>query len=169
MNRNSPITPAILFRIKAKLSDTNMFDVLFWAAGLFMFFEVFRKSNLFAKGAFHKQKQFTCDSFILNTNKLLSVYVHRSKTIQHTEREQKETLPAIYPHPLCPATAVCKALQKIMGKAAKPAFPITSAQFDKKLKAVMAEEGNISVQFPPRRGMLGTWTKHPWRNHKDHG
>ena len=83
--------------------------------------------------------------------------VHWSKTIQHREHEQKVTLPAIYPHPLCLVTAECKVLQQTTSQAAKTlTFPITSAQFDKKLKAVTDREVNISGQFPPRRGVLGT-------------
>ena len=92
MNRKSPITPDILFRIKVQFTDTNSFDVLFWAPFLLMFFGQFRKSNLFAKGAFQAQKQLTCDSVILNTNKSLNVVVHWSKIIQHRECEQKVTL-----------------------------------------------------------------------------
>ena len=124
-NRKSPITPDILFRIKVQLTNTKSFDVLFWIAFLSMFFGLFRKSNLFTKGAFHTQKQFTCDSFILNMNKSLSVVVCWSKAIQHREHEQKMTLPAIYPHPLCPVTAECKALQHTAGQGTKtpPAFP----------------------------------------------
>ena len=105
VNRKSPITPDIQFRIKVQLTDTNSFDVLFWAAFLLMFFCLFRKSNLFTKGAFHMQKQFMHDSFILNMNKSQSVVVRWSKAIQHREHEQKMTLPAIYP--LCPVTAEC--------------------------------------------------------------
>ena len=151
-NRKSPITPDILFRIKVQLTNTKSFDVLFWIAFLSMFFGLFRKSNLFTKGAFHTQKQFTCDSFILNMNKSLSVVVCWSKAIQHREHEQKVTL-----HPLCPVTAECKVLQQTTSQAAKTlTFPITSAQFDKKLKAVTDREVNISGQFPPRRGVLGT-------------
>ena len=136
-----------------------------------MFFGLFRKPNLFAKGALQAQKQFTCYSFILNMSKSLNVVVHWSKIIQHREREQKVTFVVHWSktiqhreheqkvtlHPLCPVTAECKVLQQTTSQAAKTlTFPITSAQFDKKLKAVTDREVNISGQFPPRRGVLGT-------------
>ena len=145
VNRKTPITPEILFKIKRRLEAAVTFDFVFWAACLLMFFGLFRKSNLFARGEFNPTRQFTRDCFVLNVDKSMSIVVRWSKTIQFKGRTLKVTLPTIHPHPLCPVSAMCKALQTTTGQAAHtPAFPITAAQFDKKLREVTMGDGNFS-------------------------
>ena len=122
-----------------------------------MFFGLFRKANLFAKQKFDADKHFTRDSFVLNADCSLTICVRWSKTIQCREREIRVTLPALHPHPLCPVSAVCQALRAAVHQFPKaPAFPMSGAVFDKKLKAVTQGEGNLSGQFPSGRGLLGT-------------
>ena len=145
VNRKSPITPDILLRIKKVLKMTDRDDVVFWAACLVMFFGLFRKANLFAKQKFDADKHFTRDSFVLNADCSLTICVRWSKTIQCREREIRVTLPALHPHPLCPVSAVCQALRAAVQQSPKaPAFPMSGAVFDKKLKAVTQGEGNLS-------------------------
>ena len=150
------------------MSDRD--DIVFWAACLVMFFGLFRKANLFAKQKFDADKHFTRDSFVLNADCSLTICVRWSKTIQCREREIRVTLPALHPHPLCPVSAVCQALRAAVHQSPKaPAFPVSGAVFDKKLKAVTQGQGNLSGQFPSGRGLLGTEPKHPGGDHQDHG
>ena len=84
-------------------------------------------------------------SFVLNADCSLTISVQWSKTIQCGEREIRVTLPALHPHPLCPVSAVCQALRTAVHQSPKaPAFPMSGAVFDKKLKAVTQGEGNLS-------------------------
>ena len=107
-----------------------------------MFFGLFRKANLFPKQKFDADKYFTRDTFVFNAHCSLTVCVRWSKTIQCREREIRVTLPALHPHPLCPVSAALRAAVHQSPKA--PAFPVSGAVFDKKLKAVTQGEGNLS-------------------------
>ena len=122
-----------------------------------MFFGLFRKCNLFAStGSFDPNKQFVRTDFTLNANRSLTIKVRWSKTIQCRERELQVTLPVLHPHPLCPVTAVCRAMhQSPLQSASAPAFPITGAVFDRKLKAsVRGESGQITSHSFRRGGAV---------------
>ncbi len=76
--------------------------------GLVMVLGLFRKANLFAKQKFDADKHFTRDSFVLNADCSLTIYVRWSKTIQCWEREIRVTLPALDPQPLTPCQRSAK-------------------------------------------------------------
>ena len=102
-------------------------------------------ANLFAKQKFDADKHFTRDSFVLNADCSLTICFRWSKTMQCQEREVRVTLPALHPHRLCPVSAVCQALRAAVHQSPKaPAFPVSGAVFDKKLKAVTQGEANLS-------------------------
>ena len=61
------------------MSDRD--DIVLGAACLVMFFDLFRKANLFAKQKFDADKHFTSDSFVLEADYSLTIYVRWSKTI----------------------------------------------------------------------------------------
>ena len=156
--RKTPITPEMLLRIKERLDCHSVDDLVFWAACLVRFFHLFRKSNLFAStGSFDPNKQFVRTDFTLNANRSLTIKVWWLKTIQCRERELQVTLPVLHPHPLCPVTAVCRAMhQSPLQSASAPAFPITGAVFDRKLKAsVRGESGQITSHSFRRKGVGG--------------
>ena len=131
--RKTPITPEMLLRIKERLDCHSADDLVFWVACLVMIFGLFRKSTLFAStGSFDPNKQFVRTDFTLNAYRSLTIKVRWSKTIQCPiqcrERELQVTLPVLHPHPLCPVTAVCRAMhQSPLQLASAPAFPITGA------------------------------------------
>lgn len=155
--RKSPITPAILLRIKQQLDLTVRDNIVFWAACLIMFFGLFRKSNLFAtRGQFDPNKQFTRNDFSLNSDRSLTIEVRWSKTIQYRERKQVVNLPVLHPHPLCPVSALCRALHTSPAQpGTAQAFPLSSSQFDRKLKtAVGGEQGHITSHSFRRGGAV---------------
>ena len=136
MKRKSPITADILLRIKKELKMSNRDDSVFWAACLVMFFGLFHNASLFSKQTFVADKHFIGDSFVLSADCSLTICVRLSKTIQCREREIRVTLPALQPQPMCPVSAVCQALRTAVHQSPKaPAFPMSGAVFDKKLKS----------------------------------
>ena len=71
------------------------------------------------------------------------------------------TLPVLHPHPLCPVTAVCRAMhQSPLQSASAPAFPITGAVFDRKLKARVRSESGQITSHSFRRGEGGGGAVH---------
>ena len=106
-----PITVDILNKIYGLLNCNISFDDSFWAVCLVAFFGLFRKSHLLPTSAakFNPDSQFTKSSFqFCSCGALLSV--KWSKTIQFKDRVVFIPLPYISGSPLCPVTAICRAL-----------------------------------------------------------
>ena len=115
-------------------------DCVFWAVCLVLFFGLLRKSNVIAE-KFDPEKQLTRDSVVVAEDKSIVVQTHYSKTIQNKERTLSFRLPCIAPHPLCPVKAVIAAFRHTAPAAPKDqAFPISSAKFTSRLKALAGIE-----------------------------
>lgn len=143
VNRKQPISPAVLLRIKEQLRMTVANDQVFWAACLVLFFGLLRKSNVLCESArADPDKQLTRGSFIVDTDSsALTAQLHWSKTIQYKERSQTIRFPCLAPHPLCPVTAVIASFRATAPSDPKaPAFPMTAAQFNARLKRLAGQE-----------------------------
>ena len=65
--------------------------------------------------------------------------------------------------PFAPVSAVCQALCAAVHQSPKaPAFPMSGALFDKKLKAVTQGQGNLSGHSFRPKGPAGHWAKTFW-------
>ena len=106
-----PVTVDILKKINGLLNCNISFDASFWAVCLVAFFGLFRKSHPLPTSAakFNPDSQFTEISFhFCSWGELL--VVKWSKTMQFRDRVVSIPLPYITGSPLCPVTAICRAL-----------------------------------------------------------
>lgn len=142
--RKTPVTPALLLRMREKLDMCKTVDCVFWAACLVMCFGLLRKSNLFGTDAtgFQKKKNLTRDSFIVTDNDAVTIRITWSKTNQSKERVMNIRLPVLPNHFLCPVAAVIKLFSVTSPASPKdPAFPMTGSAFNRKLRALSAAVG----------------------------
>lgn len=106
-----PITPCILLRIHSHLNLRTSFDATFWAACLVSFFGMLRKSHLLI----NSQRSIDMSKVLLRSDFQFYpwgalVTIRWSKTIQFRERVVQLPLPFIPDNPLCPVTAIKRAL-----------------------------------------------------------
>jgi hypothetical protein len=146
--RKVPITPDILQQILECLDLSCVGDSMFWAACLLMFFATLRKSNLVSDSvaSFSADKQF-CRADISFIDDCVHIKVKYSKTIQFKERGYTVVLPRLH-HPLCPVTALRRALQKCPLPSSAPAFvtnilgtPMTGSWLGAKLRTIVRRVG----------------------------
>lgn len=138
VRRKTPITPQVLLQIRDRLHLHKDTDAVLWAACLVLFFGLLRKSNLFPDKAadFDPNKQLTRDCFVLDDT-CLKISVKWSKTIQRKEKTLSIELPCLYPHPLCPVSAVMHAFRhRAQAPPTSQAFPISGAEFNRRIKSL---------------------------------
>ncbi len=146
--RKAPVTPYLLLKINSML-DNSVFDRMFWASSLVMFFGTFRKSNLMPDGSsnFDHEKQFVRGDLDV-ADAGLSIRVKWSKTNQYKKQCHVKRIPRLRDHPLCPVTAVEKAFASVPLNDSSPAFvvdrkgnPMTGKKFTKRLKSLISACG----------------------------
>ncbi len=171
INRKVPIDPNLLLDIHQCLNLQDPFDAMFWAACLVMFFGTFRRSNLLPDSikGFNPAKQFSRSDFKVLPSGFLEVVVSWSKTIQCKERTFCVHMPCIYPHRLCPVSALMNAFRLTpAGTSDGPAFldqrkgltcPLTGQVFNAYLKKLLLKggHGNINVSSHSFRRGSATW------------
>jgi len=128
--------------------------------GLVMVLGLFRKANLFAKQKFDADKHFTRDSFVLNADCSLTIYVRWSKTIQCWEREIRVTLPALDPQPLTPCQRSAKhsALLSISPQRRQPS-PCQERCLTRSWRRSPRERVTCQGTFSVGEGPAGHWAK----------
>ena len=106
-----PITPDILMRIHSMLNMHSSFDASFWAIFLVSFFGMLHKSHLLASspGSVDTSQHLVRSDFQAFPWGYL-VAICWSKTIQFQEKVVQLPLPIIPESPLCPATAIKRAM-----------------------------------------------------------
>lgn len=141
VKRKKPITADVLLNIRSKLNLDQPVDAIFWGACLTLFYGLLRKSNLFPDRAidFDAAKQLTREAFAISGN-ALSIAIKWSKTIQLKEKTIVINLPCIYPHPLCPVTAILKAFKLNAGAPSAQAFPLSGPEFNRRVKVLAGPE-----------------------------
>ena len=109
--QKAPITPDLLLQIYPLLNMRSSFDASFWAICLVSFFGMLRKSHLLAKSsrAFDPAEQLLRSDFQFHPWGSL-ITLRWSKTIQFRERVVQLPLPLIPGSPLCPVTAIKRAM-----------------------------------------------------------
>lgn len=158
--RKKPFTPELLLRLKYQIRFSNPVDYVFWAACLIMFFGLLRKSNLFGTdtGGFKSDKHLTRSCIVISHDcSYISFTTKWSKSNQTQSRKQKITLHRLPNHPLCPVVAVVDMFRMTTPTPPdSPAFPMTGASFNRKLRSLTAAfSDNISSHSFRRGG--ATW------------
>lgn len=192
--RKSPVTPEILWKIKSRLSLTDVSDCMFWAACMLMFFGLLRKSNLMPNSVnqFDAKKQFVRSDFTALGDVAIVVNVKYSKTNQFNKRPFELKLLSSS-HPLCPVAAIHSAFSLFPSPKDSPAFvashlglPLTGNLFNKKFKSLIEEVNEDSSRFSShsfRRGgaswalqcgvpgevvqQLGDWRSESYKDYLD--
>ena len=165
-SRKMPVTPDLLLRIKAVITN-SIFDRMWWAAAMVMFFGTFRKSNLFPDSAerFNAEKQFTRADFVATEDGCIRVNVKWSKTNQFKKYSLTKKLFKIH-HPLCPVQAIRRAFHAVRIAASSPAFvthpsgiSMTGPAFNRHFKKLIGQCGQKPADYSShsfRRGSA-TW------------
>ena len=192
--RRTPVHPQLLLDISNLLHRDTIFDTMWWAAALVMFFGLLRKSNLLPDtlGGFDPRKQFTRSDFSLTEEKSVLINVKYSKTNQFHARSFKLKLLA-FNHPLAPIPALLTAFAASPLSASAPAFvssrdgsPMTGTQFTNRFKELVALSGRDPTTYAShsfRRGgaswalqcgvpgeiiqMLGDWKSDCYKQYLD--
>lgn len=156
VTQKAPVTVTVLVDILSVLNLDRPEDCVFWAACLALFYGMLRKSNVLSPTTgFVLGKHLARQDVHVNSGGVLLV-IRWSKTIQYRERELPIPLPLRAGHPLCPTTAIMRALAITTGAPATgPAFvypisntgyqPLTPPMFVSRLKTILAQ-----VRYDPR-------------------
>ena len=167
VKRAAPVTPQLLIDIKAKLDFLTLWDSMFWAAALLMFFATLRKSNLFPNtpDSFSTDKQFTRSDLKSNSDGTILVSVKYSKTDQFKQHPYNIKL-MYFHHPLSPVVAINHAFKLCPLPPLSPAFvvdhmgtPMSGVQFNDYFKSLVRGVGLNSDLYSShsfRRGSA-TW------------
>lgn len=115
VERKLPITPDLLLFLYTSLNN-SVFDRVFWAACLFLFFTFLRKSNVFplSSNSFNPSRHLTRGDILISPKGAqdgVFARVKWSKTIQFKDRIVLSPLPLLNDHPLCPVSALITALE----------------------------------------------------------
>ena len=106
-----PITPTLLRHIRSTLVFTNPLDANVWAICLLLFFGLLRKASVLPQSA-----SLSYSVCVLHRRDVIffkwgvMVTIRSTKTIQYRERALRIPLPRQPGHPLCPVTALVRAL-----------------------------------------------------------
>jgi hypothetical protein len=131
VSRKSPITMAILVRIRACLDFQSSVDCAFWAACLLAFYGMLRKSSMFP---IHQHLMIGCVK-VLSWG--IVVTFSYSKTVQHQERQPFISLPWNDHVALCPCRALfCSWTKSKAFSQCDPLFPIRTVGMLKPLSRV---------------------------------
>lgn len=197
ITKKLPMTPAILLRMRNLLNLNHPPDIVFWAVCLMLFFGLFRKSNVLTKkGCFSPSLHLTRGDIRLHQAGIV-VTIRWSKTIQFREKSLTVPMPMQTTHPLCPSTAILRALAHTLGAdPLGPAFmtrapdnsmtPLLPEMFVHKLKLHRAALGLDSSAYSGhsfRRGgatwaltcglpgetiqLMGDWTSDCYKRYLD--
>ncbi len=139
-----PVTPLLLSEIHKCVDFSNSFHVCTWAAMLFMFYTMFRKSNVMPSSAtkYDCTKQVARSSIQCEQDSLL-VKVKWSKTIQFKDRVLYVPVSSVPGSILCPVQAYRRLLSMVKTPPDYPAFsylkhgnvvPLTYSQFVRQFK-----------------------------------
>lgn len=127
------MTPELLLMQILSQND----DCIFWATCLVMFFGLLQKSNLFGTDAsgFNGDKHLTRDCFSVSEDRTTATV--SVKWAKNNQTKQTITLFSLPNHPLCPITALLLSFRTTKSAPPlSPAFTITSASFNHKLRTV---------------------------------
>lgn len=139
----SPLDPAMLRNIFRILDLSDPVQVTLWCAFLFLFFLMFRSSQLFPKVLVSAEiSNVLRRGDIVITDDVCLVTVVWSKTIQFRERKLVLPLKAIKDSPLCPVSAFRLMCMLVPASQDQPAFgladpvyrPVTYSKFTKCLE-----------------------------------
>lgn len=163
-----PIDPTILLDIFQVLNIHNSLDITYWCAFLFLYFLMFRSSQLFPKtlrdsDSIHVLKR--KDVTVLNDICLVSV--NWSKTIQYKQKRVEIPLGKLPQSPLCPVSAYKLMCSLVPAPPEAPAFignvetglPITYSAFQSRFRHLLQRAKYEPSQFSThsfRRG-AATW------------
>ena len=149
VKRRTPVTPQLLMDMSRLLNLSVLYDGMFWAASLLMFYGLLRKSNLFPndKKGFDGKKQFMRSDFATKADGSIIVNVKYSKTNQFQKRPfELSLLP--FNHLLSPGAAVNHAFRVCRLPPDAPAFvscelgtPMTGSNFNTTLKQLVKRMG----------------------------
>jgi len=165
--RKTPVTPELLLKIYSLLDLSKVFDCMFWAAALVMFFCILRKSNLFPnqKGSFDKDKQFVRSDFVCTESGVVMISIKWSKTNQCKSYTKCVKLFHCL-NVLSPVTAIKGAFLLCKLPSSAPAFvsdsqgtPMTGSVFVKHFKYLVSMCGHDPSTYAShsfRRG-AATW------------
>ena len=153
--RRTPVHPQLLIDLHSLLRPGNLFDTMWWAAALVMFFGLLRKSNLFpdSTSAFDPKKQFVRSDFSQPVAEFMLVNVKYSKTNQfHTRTSQIKFLES--KHVLSPIPAIHSAFAALPLPADSPAFvssldgcPMTGSKFTSYFKQLVTLSGRDATSY----------------------
>ncbi|XP_055355707.1 uncharacterized protein LOC129601035 [Paramacrobiotus metropolitanus] len=161
-NARLPITPEILYAIKRHLSVLpKQCRKAFWAAALFAFFSLLRKSNLLQ---FSGNSKYLRVSGIKRTASGLEITVPQIKTTAHASKMITLPLPRVANSPLCPVQAFSAIEKKVMKHPHASPFsiktanrklePLTANKFQRFLKNLLKTAG-----YDPRRYSLHSFRR----------
>lgn len=147
--RRTPVHPLLLLEINGFLDFTKIFDIMFWAACLVMFFGLLRKSNLFPNSTsqYNGNHQFIRSDFSLSQDGSIYAIVKHTKTNQFQKRSfELKFLPC--EHILSPVKAITNAFDKVRLPKEAPAFvssaagtPMTGSEFNSRFKELVSRSG----------------------------
>ena len=169
-----PITPDILMRILSLLNMRSSFDASFWAICLVSFFGMLRKSHLLASspGTVDTSQHLVRSDFQAFPWGYL-VAIRWSKTIQFRERIVQLPLPIIPESPLCPATAIKRAMSftcqaSPSSHPGKTATLLFCCQFTAGLRNVLGASLNSGTQRVHRKLKASLFYAFPSTNSSRH-
>ena len=152
-----PVTPEILEDIHKKLDLNLIDDASFWAALLFGFFLMARKSNLVPDtvSKFDSSKHL-CRRDVLSSDNLILVSLKWSKTNQLGDRQHFVPLLTMHQSALCPVKAFNNLIRLVPGNPQDPLFcmrkdkklvPLTYKVMQDKLKYLIGVSGRVPQAY----------------------
>lgn len=118
-----PITPRVLLDIYQVMDHTRTVHIVVWAAFLVAFYGFLRKSNVVPPSAklFDNKQHLGRSSIVIHPDKLI-VTLHKTKTIQFSQRKLDIPMVSVPGSPLCPVSAVSRMIQRVPAPDTAPAF-----------------------------------------------
>lgn len=119
----TPLTPALLKRLRALINDRNKEDVVIFTLCLVGFYLFLRASNLVpsSRTEFNPNKQFTRQDFRIKGDAIV-VDIKWSKTVQHMQKLLQVPLLPVADPDICPVTWVHKMMTLVPAGPLDPAF-----------------------------------------------
>ncbi len=153
--RKLPIDPVLLLRVKSLLNFSSSIDIVFWAVCLTMFFGLLRKSNVLPPSinGYNPSKHLSRADIKIHPCGLhhgVILILRWTKARQYKDKILHIPLPFLPRHPLCPTTAVVRALALcpcspldrpaflVPSTAGIPPSPLLYGSFLTKLRSLLA-------------------------------